>query len=334
MRRRARHHVGPRGHRDRARGAIGGILSNPAHRGETLHIDTATVGYWPPPIHRRGRRRAVLRRKADKLGRRRLFIVTLRAVYMIASGLTAISIHVVDVYLAMRFFAGMGIGGEYAAIHSAIDELSPRSIAAASTSRSRHYWGGAMLAAVAQFVLLDSTLVPVNWRWNNGAAIGPAIGFAQSGRCASYIPESPRWQLTHGHAAEAEATVDASARTARTGIELADGEPAHAIVVEATPPASIRFVARSPRSAVSAAVRARLTLMITQSVPLQRVFFTTSSSSRRDTASPSATTALLLLPVRCRQPTRALLLGRFFDTVGRRKHDRAHLLLVGVCCSR
>src|SRR5262245_51593845 len=102
--------------------AIGGVLSNPAHRGHTLHMDTHMIGY-AGFAYLIGEVVGALYfgRQADKLGRRRLFIVTL-ALYLIANGLTALSFNTAF-FLITRFLAGMGIGGEYEAIHSAVDEL-------------------------------------------------------------------------------------------------------------------------------------------------------------------------------------------------------------------
>ncbi|MDX2093361.1 MAG: MFS transporter [Kofleriaceae bacterium] len=298
--------------------AVGGILSNPEHRGATLNFGTATVGY-AGAVYLIGEVAGALYfgRKADKLGRRRLFIVTL-ALYLIANGVTALSF-TPAMFLVTRFFAGMGIGGEYAAIHSAIDELTPAKyrgrvdIAIAGT-----YWGGAMLAAGAQFVLLDPTRVPVNWGWRLALLIGPVIGFA-IWPLRKYIPESPRWQLTHGHAAEAEATVDRiEAELRAQGIELAEVNPEHAIVIEQRPPVSIRFVAKTlfrkyPRRFVLGA-----TLMITQSFLYNAIFFTYVLILEKVYGVASGSTAYYFFPFAAGNLLGPLLLGRFFDTIGRR----------------
>src|SRR6185503_302926 len=140
--------------------------------------------------------------------------------YLIANGLTALSFST-WFFLATRFVAGMGIGGEYAAIHSAIDELTPAryrgrvDIAIAGT-----YWAGAMVAAAAQILLLNPDLFPIDIGWRISLLLGPAIGMAIWPR-RKYIPESPRWQMTHGFAKEAEATVDKIEADIRAkGIEL------------------------------------------------------------------------------------------------------------------
>jgi MFS family permease len=299
--------------------AIGGILSNPAHREATLHFDAAMVGY-AGAVYLIGEIAGALYfgRKADKLGRRRLFIVTL-ALYLIANGLTALSF-APWYFLITRFFAGMGIGGEYAAIHSAIDELTPAryrgrvDIAIAGT-----YWGGAMLAAGAQLVLLDVEVVPVNWGWRIALLLGPAIGLA-IWPLRKYIPESPRWQLTHGFADEAEATVDRiEAELRAKGVVLEDVDPAHAIVIETRPSPGVVEVARTLVTRYGKRFALGVTLMITQSFLYNAIFFTYVLILERIYDIPSGTTAYYFFPFAAGNLLGPLLLGRFFDTWGRRR---------------
>ena len=299
--------------------AIGGILSNPAHRSETLHLDTAMVGY-SGAIYLIGEIVGALYfgRKADKLGRRRLFIVTL-ALYLIANGLTALSFSA-EYFLVTRFFAGMGIGGEYAAIHSAIDELTPAryrgrvDIAIAGT-----YWGGAMMAAAAQFVLLDTQIIPANWGWRIALLLGPAIGLA-IWPLRKYIPESPRWQLTHDKVAEAEATVDAiEAQLRAKGIVLEDVDPSHAIAIQHREPMSVLGVGKVLARNYLRRFVLGLTLLITQSFLYNAIFFTYVLILERIYSVPSASTAYYFFPFAAGNLIGPLLLGRFFDTIGRRK---------------
>lgn len=299
--------------------AIGGVLSNPDHRGETLHIDPAMVGY-AGAVYLIGEIVGALYfgRQADKLGRRRLFIVTL-ALYLIANGLTAFSF-APWFFLITRFFAGMGIGGEYAAIHSAIDELTPAKyrgrvdIAIAGT-----YWGGAMIAAVAQLLLLDVELIPVDWGWRIALLLGPVIGFA-IWPLRRYIPESPRWQLTHGFAHEAETTVDAiEAELRAKGVVLEDVDPAHAIVLDTRPSPGVIEVARTLGSKYAKRFVLGVTLMITQSFLYNAIFFTYVLILERIYDIPSGATAYYFFPFAAGNLLGPLLLGRLFDTIGRRK---------------
>jgi MFS family permease len=297
--------------------AIGGFLSNGKY--DTLHIDAELVGI-SGSVYLVGEIVGALYfgRRADKLGRRRLFIVTL-ALYLVANGLTAFSF-APWYFLVTRFFAGMGIGGEYAAIHSAIDELTPAryrgrvDIAVAGT-----YWGGAMIAALAQAYLLDPDVVPANWGWRIALLLGPAIGFA-IWPLRRYIPESPRWQLTHGHEKEAEATVDRiEADLIAKGARLAAVDPEHAIAIRREPPASIARVARILFDKYRKRLVLGLALMITQSFLYNAIFFTYVLILERVYGVPSSSTASYFFPFALGNLLGPLLIGRFFDTIGRRK---------------
>src|SRR3954467_3039998 len=148
----------------------------------------------------------VFGRLTDRLGRKRLFIMTL-ALYLIASGIAAFSFSLWFLLL-FRFVAGLGIGGEYTAINSAIDELIPSHYRGrVDIAVNGTYSAGAMIGAAASIFLLNPALVPINWGWRIGFFIGPVIGLAIIG-LRRHIPESPRWLMTHGFEEEAERTVD------------------------------------------------------------------------------------------------------------------------------
>src|ERR1700712_4370201 len=140
-------------------------------------------------------------RLSDRLGRKRFFIVTL-AIYLLGSGIAGFSPNFWFLWV-FRFIAGMGIGGEYPAINSAIDEIIP------SKYRGRidiaingTYWGGAALGAASTLYLLtEPTLVSTGWGWRIGFFIGPVLGLIII-FLRRHVPESPRWQITHGHEAE------------------------------------------------------------------------------------------------------------------------------------
>src|SRR5438132_2550305 len=132
---------------------------------------------------------------SDRLGRRKLFIVTL-GLYLIANGLTAFAFSYA-VFVFFRFFAGAGIGGEYAAINSAIDELIPaRYRGHTDLAINGTYWLGAALAALGEHFLLDPARVPLHVGWRLGFLVGPLIGLA-IWPLRTALPERPRWLLTH-----------------------------------------------------------------------------------------------------------------------------------------
>jgi len=144
-------------------------------------------------------------RLSDKLGRRRLFIITL-GVYLVGSGLTAATFGhgagwVLWLY-ATRFIAGMGIGGEYAAINSAIDEMIPAHYRGrVDIAINGTYWGGALLGTLAELIILNH--LPDTWSWRIGFLIGPVLAIAII-YVRRNLPESPRWLVTHGREQEAE----------------------------------------------------------------------------------------------------------------------------------
>src|SRR3954471_23790239 len=140
---------------------------------------------------------------SDKLGRRNLFMVTL-AIYLVGSGLTAFTMGngagwVVFLY-ATRFLAGVGIGGEYAAINSAIDEMMPaRFRGRVDIAVNGTYWGGAIIGTLGTFIFLNVMSVSVGWRL--AFLLGPVLGlFILVVR--RHLPESPRWQVMHGRERE------------------------------------------------------------------------------------------------------------------------------------
>src|SRR5580704_9417488 len=144
---------------------------------------------------------------SDKLGRKNLFMVTL-GVYLIGSGLTAATPAGGKWFLflyATRVIAGMGIGGEYAAINSAIDEMIPaRYRGQVDLSVNGTYWAGAILGTIVTLYLLNNLAPDTSWRL--AYAVGPALALIII-FVRRHLPESPRWQIMHGHEQDAEASI-------------------------------------------------------------------------------------------------------------------------------
>jgi MFS family permease len=252
----------------------------------------------------------------DRLGRKKLFFITL-AVYLTATAATALSWNFWS-FAVFRFLTGAGIGGEYAAINSTIQELIPARVRGwTDLVINGSFWLGAALGAAGSIVLLDPSLFgpDIGWRlaFLIGAALSIIIFFMRM-----WLPESPRWLMTHGRAVEARAIVsDIEAQFVRQG---------H--VLSAEPPPLIRLRARShtPLSEVFAtlfhAQRQRtyvgLILMAAQAFFYNAIFFTYALMLTDFYGVPAQSVGWYILPFAAGNFLGPLLLGRLFDTIGRR----------------
>jgi len=249
----------------------------------------------------------------DRLGRKRLFTVTL-IVYLagtIASGLawnyTAL--------LAFRFVTGMGIGGEYAAINATIQELVPaRFRGFTDLVINGSYWIGAALGAAGALAALDPQLVPPAYGWRLAFILG---GFLAATALAlrRHIPESPRWLMTHGRPSEAEQIV--------AGIEFRCGP---VMPTESLPTIRLRtdvsswfgiglraLLGRYRRRAVLG-----VCLMTAQAFCYNAIFFTYAIVLTKFYGVPGDRVGMFILPFALGNFAGPLILGRLFDTVGRR----------------
>src|SRR6202035_4568977 len=155
----------------------------------------------------------------DRFGRKRLFMVTL-GIYLTATAATALSWDFWS-FAVFRFLTGAGIGGEYTAINSAIQELIPaRFRGRTDLAVNGSYWFGAAFGGAGSLVLLDPHIINPEFGWRlayfSGAVIGVPILLLRR-----VIPESPRWLMLHGRADEAAGVVDGiEARFTRAGQAL------------------------------------------------------------------------------------------------------------------
>src|ERR1700744_6753357 len=142
----------------------------------------------------------------DRLGRRKLFFITL-FLYVPATAATAVSWDLAS-FVLFRFLTGAGIGGEYTAINSTIQEFTPARVRGwTDLGINGTFWVGAGIGAAGSLVLLDPHLLPSAWGWRACFLIGAALALAILPMRA-WVPESPRWLLTHGEADEARAVVE------------------------------------------------------------------------------------------------------------------------------
>ncbi len=253
----------------------------------------------------------------DRYGRKKLFIITL-AWYMGATLLTAFSWNLWS-FLAFRFMTGLGIGGEYAAINSTIDELIPAANRGwVDIAINGTFWIGAMLGAGASIVLLDRNIVPGPYGWRIafgiGAVLAVAIVFVRRN-----IPESPRWLLMRGRGAEAERTLDAiEARIVKDRHGRALPSPGGGMLIVAHRRRFLADVASTMLRTYPVRSFVALALMAAQAFFYNGIFFTESLVLSTLFGVPSGKVGYYIFPFAVGNLLGALLLGRFFDVVGRK----------------
>jgi MFS family permease len=258
-------------------------------------------------------------RLSDRLGRKKLFIITL-AIYLIGSGLAGLSLNM-EMLFAFRFIAGLGIGGEYAAINSAIDELIP------SHYRGRidiaingTYWGGAALGSAASLFFLNPDNFAENLGWRLSFFVGPILGLIMI-YMRRHIPESPRWQMTHGYEEAAEKTVDdIEARVEReTGKKLEPVDDSKALEVTPAERIPLKQIAHILIHDYPNRTVVGLTMMITQSFLYNAIFFTYVLVLENFYDVDSTATQYYFFPFAIGNLIGPLVLGHLFDVWGRRK---------------
>jgi MFS family permease len=257
-------------------------------------------------------------RLSDKLGRKKLFILTL-AIYLIASGIAGLSPNMWFL-LVFRFFAGMGIGGEYAAINSAIDELIPSKYRGrVDIAINGTYWGGAALGSAANLFLLNPDIFDENIGWRIGFFIGPVLGLAII-YLRRHIPESPRWLMTHGREEEAEATVDDIEKRVRDqGGDIEPVDESKAITVTQTERVPFKTIVHVLFKLYPKRTLVGATMMVTQSFLYNAIFFTYALVLQNFYDTSPSSTQYFFFPFAIGNLLGPLVLGHLFDVWGRRK---------------
>src|SRR6516225_3205384 len=270
-------------------------------------------------------------RLSDKLGRRNLFMVTL-GVYLIGSGLTALTPaggHWFIYLYATRVIAGMGIGGEYAAINSAIDEMIPAKYRGrVDLAVNGTYWAGAFLGTIVTIWALNH-VTPV-WGWRVAYLVGPVLALVII-FVRRNLPESPRWQIMHGRQEAAEGSIrEIEEDVAATRGDLPPVDPSKEIEIRPTDQigylalTKVLFQRYPSRSILGAA------LMITQSFLYNAIFFTYGLVLLYFFKVPATDTAYYFMAFAVGNLLGPLTLGRLFDTVGRRKMISGTYILSGI----
>ena len=265
----------------------------------------------------------------DRFGRRRLFFVTL-GLYLTATAATALSWSFAS-FALFRFLTGAGIGGEYTAINSAIDELVPARLRGRiDLAVNGSFWVGAALGAGGALVLLQPGTLPADWGWRAAFGIGAVLGLGVL-MLRRFVPESPRWLIFHDRLGEAEGVVaDIEARVAQAGSALLpeSGIARTRLVASARTP-MLRIVLAIlhdyPRRALLG-----LSLMGAQAFFYNAIFFSYALVLTRFYAIPAAAIGWYILPFALGNFMGPLLLGPLFDSIGRKPMIAATYALSGV----
>jgi len=268
---------------------------------------------------------------SDKLGRKNLFMVTL-GVYLIGSGLTAATpaggYWFLFLYLT-RVVAGMGIGGEYAAINSAIDEMIPAKYRGrVDLAVNGTYWAGAFLGTVVTLVALNHISVTLGWRiaYLVGPVLALVIIFVRK-----HLPESPRWQIMHGREQQAEASIaEIEADVERTKGALPPVDPSQELEIQPTENIGYLALLRTLFRHYPARSVYGGTLMITQSFLYNAIFFTYGLVLEYFFHVPTGDTPYYFMAFCVGNLLGPLTLGRLFDTIGRRKMISGTYLVSGI----
>ncbi|WP_413936671.1 MFS transporter [Nitrospira sp. BLG_1] len=293
--------------------ALGPMLTHP----NTLHLTRSEVGLTASAYLTGSVVGALLfSYLTDRQGRKKWFMITL-ALYLSATVLTALSWDLMS-FMVFRFLTGAGIGGEYVAINSAIDELIPaRNRGHTDLAINGTWWLGSAAGALLTLLLLDPAIFPesVGWRlcFVFGAVLGVAIIIVRR-----VIPESPRWLMTHGRVPEAEVIVSQIEQQVVRDRGTALREPHGTMTVHPRPHATIMTVARELFQSYPRRTALGIGLMVTQSFMYNAISFTYPLLLTTYYAVTSSDVGLYLLPFAVGNFLGPLLLGRLFDTVGRK----------------
>jgi MFS family permease len=295
---------------------VGAVAARLTEQGSGLRMSAASIG-TAGAIYVAGACIGALLfgQLTDRYGRKKLFMVTLN-LYLVATVATAFSF-APWYFLLFRFLTGMGIGGEYAAINSAIDELIPaRNRGRVDLSINGSYWVGSALGGFAALGLLDTALFPKDVGWRLAFGLGAVLGLGIL-LVRRQLPESPRWLFIHGREDEAERIVDQIEEevSRSTGVQLAPPEGEIAVRQrESIPFRELARVAitRYPRRAFLG-----LALFVGQAFLYNAVVFDLGTLLHEFFAVGSGSVPYYMAIFAVSNFFGPLLLGRYFDTVGR-----------------
>lgn len=253
----------------------------------------------------------------DRFGRKLLFFITL-GLYLVSAAATALSWNLAS-FCVFRFLTGAGIGGEYSAVNSTIQEMIPaRYRGWTDLVVNGSFWIGGALGAASSIFLLDPAYFSpeIGWRlaFLIGAALGLVIIFLRT-----WIPESPRWLVTHGREAEAEHIVDGiESRLRARHPSFEDGAALESMRLRPRTHTPLGEVFRTIFVTYRTRAFVALTLMAAQAFFYNAIFFTYALVLTRFYQVPAQDVGWHMLPFALANVLGPVLLGRLFDTIGRK----------------
>jgi MFS family permease len=290
-------------------GAIAPLLGDPRALGLTEgQIGVAASAYLFGAISGA----LVFGRLTDMFGRKRLFLITL-GLYLASTAASALSWSFTS-FAVFRCLTGAGIGGEYSAVNSAIDELLPARVRGrADLIINSTYWLGTALGAAMTVLVLGSLPPAFAWRvvFGVGTVLGLTVLFIRH-----HVPESPRWLLLHGRVADAERVMSGIEKDVERSRSLP--APARARTLEAKGTVTFKAIARVLLRHHLRRTVLGLSLMVAQAFAYNGVFFTYALVLTRFYGVSADRIGLYLLPFAAGNLAGPIALGHLFDTVGRR----------------
>jgi MFS family permease len=309
---------------------VGSISGRIAEPGAGVGISQADVSGWAASLYIAGAcvGALVFGELTDRLGRKKLFMLTL-GIYLGGVLLTSVSFFP-GWFFVVRFITGMGIGGEYAAINSAIDELIPKHHRGrVDVSINGSYWLGGIGGSLLAVLMLNTNIFPTDLGWRLSFVLGAVIGLAVL-LVRRNVPESPRWLFIHGREQEAEQIVSEIEHTVEreTGKPLPEpeGEPLEVHQRRAIPLHTIlsTVVTRYPRRTILG-----LALFIGQAFLYNSILFGFANLLSLYFHTPSANAPYYIAVFAAGNFAGALLLSPLFDIVGRKPMIAGTYLLSG-----
>ncbi len=306
---------------------LAGTLAGALARSPALHLDATEVGLTASAYLAGAVAGSVLfGHLADRLGRKRLYTATL-LVYLAGTAGSALSWSFSS-YAFWRLVTGAGIGGEYSAINSAIQEFTPpRLRGRIDLIINGSFWLGAVIGGAVAGILLAPGRFPIDLGWRLAFGIGAALGGGVLW-LRRYVPESPRWLITHGRLHEAERIVR-EIETEIGGVAEA-AAPAPTLSLRAAGETSLATIARTLATHYRRRALLGTVLMAAQAFCYNAIFFTYALVLTDFYGVPTEQAGWYLFPIALGNFAGPLFLGRLFDTVGRKPMIAGTYVVAGI----